>query len=191
MGEFNSLPFTPKIVVQAILKKARETPEVRTLVSNINEIESELGYTKVYLEELKSKISIWDKINLLSTTDEEELVKEIDREIRKDSKSISAMLKKLDALIWKIVLKLSRTNDYVRQFLVWSQITRLQHLISSLSVEVSPFRSDIGVSYSIKGKNKCLRLASEIERFTRLEIEDPVSVTVVLDEVKTILIDGH
>jgi hypothetical protein len=101
------------------------------------------------------------------------------------------MLMRLHKVLLEVTRNLARTDESVRRFIVWSELHRLKLLISRIDVELSPFRSDLYINYTITGKNECIRLASELEEMTSLSADGPDSMENVLTMVKEKLLDNH
>ena len=73
-----------------------ELPETTALLSDINELDAELVRTEFYLDEVRSRISLWDRINIFSSTDEEGLEEELNDAIGEQSEKMVHMLARLD-----------------------------------------------------------------------------------------------
>jgi hypothetical protein len=185
------LTYAPDHVVEKLQAAALDIPEIHALLSGIQELDSALKQTDVYLKETKSHISIWDRINVLSKTSEEEMESDLKHEMREHSENMSHMLMRLHEVLLEVTRNLARTDESVRSFIVWSELHRLKLLISRIDVELSPFRSDLYINYTITGKNECIRLASELEEMTSLSADGPDSMENVLTIVKKKLLDNH
>lgn len=178
-------------MIEKIESTILELDETKSLLNDIRELDRKLIQTDSYLDEVRSHISIWDRVNIFSKTNEEEMEEDLREEIGETSEAMSNMLARLDDILLGVARSLVRSDDSVRQYVVWSELHRLSHLISGISVERSPFTSDFAFEYTIKGKQQCMKLANELEELTRLSMEEPMSIGTVLGEVKKKLIENY
>ncbi len=178
-------------VIEKLEAAVLELPQSKKLLSDIRELDSRLIQTDSSLDEVKSHISTWDRINVFSKTDAEEMEEDLQDEIGEQSEKMVDLLIQLDEMLRGVARDLLRIDESVRQYVIWSELHRLQRLISGIEVEYDPLTRDYPIRHSLKGKAESMKLVAELEEITRLSLEDPVPMGTILQEVKKKLIDRY
>lgn len=181
----------PSCMIEKIEGSVLKLPEIKKLLSSIQQLDTELIETDIYLDEVKSHISIWDRINVFNKTDQEVLEEELKDDMGEQSEKMIDLLMQVDQALREAARGLMITDATFRQYVIWTELHRLRGLISGIELEYSHLRSDSRMGYTLKGKAESEGVAAELEELVRLSPEDPVSMGIILQEVKKRLIENH
>ncbi len=179
-------------LVQILIEAAQDTLEVPNLLYEINRDDGTLRDLHYHRKIVRSEISTWDRINILTKTEDEHLKKDLEFRIQILEEEITRYNQQLEQILFSIFYDLARTHIELYQILTWDKANQVYQAISEIDASGCSGCSQCwGCCGDEAGKQRALPQMAELISIQQAHQEIDLTVKVLLELMKSALLRNH